>query len=151
MNGNLFRIVLVEDAESDVFLVRKALGQCGLEFELEVFDDGEKGVHFIETLERDTSQHHPHLMLLDLNLPKKSGGQILERVRSSPSCGTLAVIILTSSDSDRDKAMAAQWRATGYFRKPSQLDEFMKLGPYVRDVLMRHRQGETKNGAHPNS
>jgi len=75
------------------------------------------------------------LFLLDLNLPKKSGGQVLERVRQSVRCGAVPVVILTSSDSNKDKAQAANLKATGYFRKPSRLDEFMKLGPYLRDLL----------------
>lgn len=135
MSSHRFFIVLVEDAEPDVILVREALEQAGLDFELRVFDDGEQGVDFVENIERDASIARPHLFLLDLNLPKKSGGQILERVRQSPTCSEVPVVILTSSDSQKDKAQAANLRATGYFRKPSRLDDFMKLGPYVRDLL----------------
>src|ERR1700677_4313667 len=142
MSRNRFHIVLVEDAEPDVILVREALEQSGLEFELRVFDDGEQGVDFVENIDRDATITRPHLFLLDLNLPKKTGGQILERVRQSPRCGQIPVVILTSSDSQRDKAQAAKLNATGYFRKPSRLDEFMKLGPYVRDLLTR--QGQTE-------
>jgi two-component system, chemotaxis family, response regulator Rcp1 len=142
MSGVRFHIVLVEDAEPDVLLVREALEQSGLDFELQVFDDGEQGVDFIEKMDRNASLHRPHLFLLDLNLPKKTGGQILERVRQSPTCGQVPVVILTSSDSQKDKAQAAFLNATGYFRKPSKLDEFMKLGPYVRDLL--YRQSEAK-------
>jgi two-component system, chemotaxis family, response regulator Rcp1 len=145
MSGLRFHIVLVEDAEPDVLLVREALEQSGLDFELQVFDDGEQGVDFIETMDRDANLHRPHLFLLDLNLPKKTGGQILERVRQSPTCGRIPVVILTSSDSQKDKAQAAFLNATGYFRKPSRLDEFMKLGPYVRDLL--NRQSEANGSA----
>src|SRR5579862_2685847 len=135
MSEGRYHIVLVEDAEPDVLLVREALEQSGLEFELQVLDDGEQGVDFIDTIDRDLSVLRPHLFLLDLNLPKKTGGQILERVRQSPTCGHIPVVILTSSDSQKDKAQASFLNATGYFRKPSRLDEFMKLGPYVRDLL----------------
>jgi CheY-like chemotaxis protein len=147
MSSRRFQIILVEDAEPDVLLVREALEQSGLEFELRVFDDGEQGVDFVETVDRDVTLASPHLFLLDLNLPKKTGGQILERVRQSPRCGRIPVVILTSSDSHRDKAQAADLNATGYFRKPSRLDEFMKLGPYVRDLLNREWQAEVEGGA----
>jgi len=147
MTGPRFNIILVEDAEPDVLLVREALEQSGLEFELMVLDDGEQGVAFVDTMDRDTTLVRPHLFLLDLNLPKKTGGQILERVRQSPRCGQVPVVILTSSDSQRDKAQAAYLNATGYFRKPSRLDEFMKLGPYVRDLLTRQGQTEAEGGA----
>ena len=135
MSGSPFHIILVEDAEADVLLVREALEQSGLKFDLRVFDDGEQGVNFVDTVDKDSTVARPHLFLLDLNLPKKTGGQILERVRQSPTCGRVPVVILTSSDSHKDKAQAADLNATGYFRKPSRLDEFMKLGPYVRDLL----------------
>jgi CheY-like chemotaxis protein len=135
MSRTCFHIVLVEDAEPDVILVREALEQSGLEFDLRVFDNGEEGVDFVENVDRDATITRPHLFLLDLNLPKKSGGQILERVRQSPTCAQVPVVILTSSDSQRDKTQAADLKATGYFRKPSRLDDFMKLGPYIRDLL----------------
>ena len=149
MSGRRFHIVLVEDAEPDVLLVREALEQSGLDFELQVFDDGEQGVDFIDTMDRDANLGRPHLFLLDLNLPKKTGGQILERVRQSPTCGKVPVVILTSSDSQKDKAQAAFLNATGYFRKPSRLEEFMKLGPYVRDLLQRQSEanGSAVSGA----
>lgn len=149
MSGLRFHIVLVEDSEPDVLLVREALEQSGLDFELQVFDDGEQGVDFIDNMDRDASMGRPHLFLLDLNLPKKTGGQILERVRQSPRCSRVPVVILTSSDSQKDKAQAAFLNATGYFRKPSRLDEFMKLGPYVRDLLQRQSEanGSAISGA----
>ena len=135
MGRGEYRIVLVEDAEPDVFLVKQALEQSGLKFHLQVLDDGEKGVNYVESLERDADAERPDLFLMDLNLPKKSGSQILARLRQSESCGEIPVVILTSSDSRRDRDQAAELKATGYFRKPSRLDEFMKLGPYVRNLL----------------
>ena len=142
-----YEIVLVEDAEPDVLLVREALQQSGLEFDLRVFDDGEQGVDFVDAIDRNAALSPPHLFLLDLNLPRKTGGQILERVRQSRTCGMVPVVILTSSDSHKDKAQAALLNATGYFRKPSRLDEFMKLGPYVRDLLSREGQAKSEGGA----
>ncbi len=131
-----FHIVLVEDTEPDVFLIREALERDGLEFELEVLDDGEKAVDFIDRIDQDPAIRRPNLLLLDLNLPKKSGGQVLERVRQSPACADVPVVVLTSSDSPMDKARAAQYKATEYFKKPSKWDEFMRLGPLVRDLLV---------------
>ncbi len=146
MSEPRYNIILVEDAEPDVLLVREALEQSGLKFDLRVFDDGEQGLQFVETMDHDSTQIRPHLFLLDLNLPKKSGGQILARVRQSQTFGEIPVVILTSSDSHKDKAEAANLKATGYFRKPSRLDDFMKLGPYVRDLLTSSRQGEPEGG-----
>jgi CheY-like chemotaxis protein len=130
-----FQILVVEDAEPDVLLVREALQRSGLKFELQLLEDGESAVDYIEALERDQAVPRPDLVLLDLNLPMKSGSQVLERLRESTICGDIPVVILTSSDSPKDKAQAAHLRATEYFRKPSRLDEFMRLGQVVRKIL----------------
>jgi CheY-like chemotaxis protein len=135
MGESRFQILVVEDAEPDVLLVQEALERAGLTFELQVLDDGEKAIEFIEQLERDQTSAPPHLVLLDLNLPRMNGGRVLDRLRQSTTCGQIPVVILTSSDSPSDKAQVGQLRATQYFRKPSRLNEFMRLGEVVRDLL----------------
>jgi chemotaxis family two-component system response regulator Rcp1 len=135
MSETQFQIVLVEDAEPDVFLVREALQAGGMNFSLRVLDDGEKAVEFIEQVDTGETERCPHLVLLDLNLPKKSGAQILERIRQSQRFSRVPVIILTSSDSPKDKEQTARLGATQYFRKPSRLAEFMRLGQIVRELL----------------
>jgi chemotaxis family two-component system response regulator Rcp1 len=130
-----FRIVLVEDAEPDVILVREALESNHLTFDLHVLEDGEQAVEYLERLDRDGTDTPPHLFLLDLNLPRKSGDQVLQRLRQSPKWNHIPVVILTSSDSPRDKAKASQYQVTEYFRKPSRLEEFMKLGVLVGELL----------------
>lgn len=142
MSNPRFEIVLVEDAEPDVFLVREALELSGLDFSLRVFDDGEKAADFIEEVDRDEAAPRPQLLLLDLNLPKKTGAEVLERVRKSPRCGRLPVIVLTSSDSPKDREQTTRLGATHYFRKPSRLAEFMKLGDVVRDLLAAKNASE---------
>ena len=128
-------ILLIEDAEPDVFLVREALRQAGLSFQLKVLDDGEKAIDYIDHLDHDDSAGCPSLVLLDLNLPKRTGDQILDHIRQSDRCRRIPVVIVTSSDSPRDKTQTAQLGATEYFRKPSRLDEFMRLGHLVRRLL----------------
>jgi chemotaxis family two-component system response regulator Rcp1 len=147
IGGLLFHIVLVEDTEPDALLVREALEQSGLKFDLRVLDDGEQGIDFVDALDRDAALACPDLFLLDLNLPGKTGRQILERVRQSPACRHVPVVIVTSSASYKDKSQATQLNAAGYFRKPSRLDEFMRLGPYVRDLLTRDRRVEPEQEA----
>jgi CheY-like chemotaxis protein len=135
MGESRFQILVVDDAEPDVLLVQEALERAGLTFELQVLDDGEKAIEFIEQLERDRTSAPPHLVLLDLNLPRMNGGRVLDRLRQSTTCGQIPVVILTSSDSPSDKAQIGKLRATEYFRKPSRLNEFMRLGEVVRDLL----------------
>jgi len=132
-----FQIVLVEDTELDVFLIRQALGQAGLAFELRVLVNGEEALEFISKIDSDKTGPLPHLIVLDLNLPKVNGSQVLERVRQSSRCAPVPVLVLTSSDSPKDRAIVAQFSATQYFRKSSRLDEFMSLGRVIRELLER--------------
>ena len=132
-----FQIVLVEDTDLDVFLIRQALGQAGLAFELRVLVNGEEALEFIAKIDSDKTVPLPHLIVLDLNLPKVNGGQVLERVRQSSRCAPVPVLVLTSSDSPKDRAIVAQFSATQYFRKSSRLDEFMSLGRVIRELLER--------------
>jgi CheY-like chemotaxis protein len=130
-----FHIWLVEDSEADELLMRQALKLDGMDCDFQVSEDGEKAIDFIEALDRTETGPQPHIVLLDLNLPRKGGARVLERIRQSPKCGCVPVVIVTSSDSPGDKGQAARLGATRYFQKPLDLGEFMKLGPLVREVL----------------
>ncbi|MGH9558330.1 MAG: response regulator [Bryobacteraceae bacterium] len=135
-------VLVVEDAAPDVYLIREALKRAQLDVQLTVFDDGEKAVTFIDELDRGAGVC-PNIVLLDLNLPKRSGEMILDRIRHSGRCGQIPVVIVTSSDSPKDKAETARLGATEYFHKPSHLSEFMELGKVVR----RHLDSEHEIGA----
>ncbi len=134
------RILLAEDNPGDVFLVRRALMKQGIVFELITVEDGEAAMRYLDGLDASTDEHdRPDLILLDLNLPRCLGTQVLERLKNSPSCGHAPVIILTSSDSPRDRAEVLRLGAAHYFCKPTDLAGFMTLGGVVEEVL----SGET--------
>jgi CheY-like chemotaxis protein len=126
---------LVEDSEADELLMRAALKMDGLNCEFHVSEDGEKAIEFIEAIDRGEPRPRPHVVLLDLNLPRKGGTRVLERIRMSPECARVPVVIVTSSDSPKDKSQVSRLGATRYFQKPLDLMEFMKLGPLVREVV----------------
>lgn len=129
-------IVLVEDNAADVFLVRTALEQeKDFKFELQVFGDGEEALRYLSQPQEKVT--HPDLFILDLNLPKRSGLDILEALRSRPDDLFAPVIVISSSDSPSDRASAAMLGAARFFPKPADLDEFMKIGGIVRDVLRK--------------
>jgi DNA-binding response OmpR family regulator len=107
-----------------------------LEAELEILDDGGKAVHWIRQADQDASFPIPDLILLDLNLPRKSGTDVLKLIRRSPRFDGVGVIITTSSDSERDSREAAVLGANGYFRKPSNYAAFLRLGVLVKEFLM---------------
>lgn len=128
-------IVLVEDSPADTYIVRQSLQKHLPAFELRVMDDGEKAFQFVEATDTDSGLPCPHLMILDLNLPKRSGHEILQRLRNSSRCKRMPVMIVTSSDSPADRAETARLGATAYFCKPCNLEEFMALGTKVREIL----------------
>jgi CheY-like chemotaxis protein len=130
-----FTIMLAEDNPGDVYLVREALQLKGLEVHLITVDDGEKALQYLDLVDSSDATARPQLLLLDLNLPKRSGDEILERLRSSPRCGGIPVVILTSSESPKDKADVARLGADVFFHKPANLDDFMKLGEVVQTML----------------
>jgi chemotaxis family two-component system response regulator Rcp1 len=131
------RILIAEDSKSDVFLIRQALQNSGINAQLHVADDGEKTVRYFEQADADPAAPCPDLILLDINMPRYKGGDILRRLRASSRCAHALVIIVTSSDSARDRKEMDALGADGYFRKPSEFSEFMKLGQIVRDLLAR--------------
>src|SRR5207237_201694 len=110
-----------------MFLVREALQEHQVRCELTVITDGERAIQYLDEI--DAGQHTcPSLFVLDLNLPRKPGKAVLQHIRASKVCGKVPVIILTSSDSQRDKDEVASLSPSQYIRKPSSLDEFVKLG-----------------------
>ena len=102
-------------------------------------DDGEKAVMFFEQADADAAAPCPDLILLDINMPRYKGGEILRRLRASARCKNALVLVVTSSDSQDDREDMEAFGANGYFRKPSEFSEFMKLGPLVCDLLARNQ------------
>jgi CheY-like chemotaxis protein len=128
-------ILLAEDNPADVLLVREAIDNRALNCEIRVISDGERVLQFIERIEADRALPLPQLILLDLNLPKRDGAAILKSLRASERCGQTPVVILTSSDSPRDEENATRFAALHYFRKGTSLEQFMKLGDIVNDII----------------
>lgn len=117
-----------------MYLVREALLLENLQFELIVQSDGEQMQELIEKIDAGDAPY-PDLVLLDLNLPRRNGASLLQRIRESPLCSGVPVIIVTSSSSPQDRETATRLGASSYFQKPSDFEEFMRLGALVRHFL----------------
>jgi CheY-like chemotaxis protein len=130
------RILLAEDNSGDVLLVRRALQKHHIEYDLTLIEDGEAAMSYLNAIDsaHDTKAC-PDLILLDLNLPRCSGSQVLESLKCSPICRNSPVIVLTSSDSPHDRAKAISLGAVHYFCKPTDLAGFMTLGQVIGDVM----------------
>ncbi|HEY1215919.1 MAG TPA: response regulator [Bryobacteraceae bacterium] len=125
---------MIEDNPADVYLVREALQENAVRCELILITNGERATEFIEAFDGGDACG-PDLVILDLNLPRKSGLYVLGRIRTSQKCNQVPVVILSSSDSQKDKSDAAILGASLYLQKPSRLAEFLKLGTVFKDML----------------
>jgi two-component system, chemotaxis family, response regulator Rcp1 len=130
---------VVEDNPADVGLVREALGEHAVDCELHVIHDGEKAIRFIDQVDAGHACC-PDLVLLDLNLPKRPGREVLKHLRASVTCGQVLVAVLTSSNALKDREETARLGATRYIQKPSDLDEFIKLGRLFKEMLDSSRE-----------
>jgi len=105
-----------------------------LPLEVHVAQDGERVVDFVMRAEKDPDAPFPDLLLLDLNLPKLDGFEVLRKIRAGDKCKNIPVLIVTSSDSPADRSEAAKLGAS-YFRKPISYQEFVKIGSVLRRFL----------------
>jgi CheY-like chemotaxis protein len=132
---NPLQILLAEDNLGDVLLVRDALKSHKVPHQLHVVRDGEEALAFMDRMGEPGEIPCPDVMLLDLNLPKVDGPEVLSKFRRHPQCAETPVIVITSSDAQRDRERMAQFRIARYFRKPSDLEAFLKLGAVVLEVV----------------
>lgn len=127
-------IFLAEDNPGDVELVRESLREQNIEYTLTLASDGREAKRLIQRVGMAEDAQCPDLVLLDLNLPKADGYELMDLLRAHPMCATTPVIVVTSSDAKRDRERAAQMGAVRYFRKPSELSEFLQLGLVIREL-----------------
>jgi CheY-like chemotaxis protein len=129
-------ILLAEDNPADVFLIRESLKEHGIEFALEVTENGEQAMARLDELRDGSGDGTPDLVVLDLNLPQIDGTELLRHLRNIPRLAGLPVVIFTSSDSTQDRQNAAMLGAM-YIRKPVNLDEFMKIGQELERAAVK--------------
>jgi CheY-like chemotaxis protein len=135
------RILLAEDNPGDVLLVEEALEHQKISHELHVVRDGEEALAFVAKIDAPNGVPRPDLVLLDLNLPKIDGPDVLAAFRKHPLCASTPIIVITSSDAIRDRGRMASLGVARYFRKPSDLGEFMRLGALVQEVMDEKNRG----------
>jgi CheY-like chemotaxis protein len=125
----------VEDNEADAYLIEEALKATKLPVFLHIARNGEQATQFFDRADSESEAPCPALVILDINLPRRPGYEVLRHLRQSRRCGTAPVIVVSTSNSEEDRARMNELGANGYFRKPSEYEEFMKLADLVRGVL----------------
>ncbi len=127
------QVLIGEDNPADVYLIRVALEEHGIALPLQVAVDGQDVLRVVEEQEL-LEETHLKLIILDLNLPRHDGLEILQRIRLTGKLLAVPVVILTSSDSPRDRLASINLGAR-FLQKPSNLDQFLRLGAIFNDLL----------------
>jgi len=120
-------ILLVEDSPGDVRLTREAFNDAKVHINLHVASDGTEAMAFLKREGKNANVPRPDLILLDLNLPKKDGREVLEEIKESPTLKSIPVVILTTSASEEDILRSYRLHANCYITKPVALDGFLKV------------------------
>ena len=129
-------ILLVEDNPADVRLTQEALKEEKILNQLHVVGDGVEAMAFLRKEGRYAKAPRPDLILLDLNLPKKDGREVLKEVKSDPTLKTIPVVVLTISKAEEDIFKAYNLHANCYITKPVDLSQFLKVAKSVQDFWL---------------
>jgi two-component system, chemotaxis family, response regulator Rcp1 len=129
--GRPWDVLLVEDNPGDVRLIREVLAEAEERIELDVAPDGESALALLRGTGPRGIPHRPDLLLLDLNLPRKGGLEVLDELKADPDLRRIPVVVLTSSAADHDVTGAYDRHANCFVTKPLGLDDFVAA---VRDI-----------------
>ena len=126
-SGQAIEILLVEDNLGDIRLTQEVFKECKVLNNLSVIEDGEEAMAFLRRQGPYAKVTRPDLVLLDLNLPKKSGREVLAELKADPVLRRIPVVVLTTSSAETDIVKSYELHANCYLTKPVQLDEFIKV------------------------
>ncbi|HEX5118175.1 MAG TPA: response regulator [Pseudonocardiaceae bacterium] len=128
-------VLLVEDDQGDVLMTREAFAQHRIHSELHVATDGEQALLF---LRREGEYEHaprPALVLLDLNLPRRDGREVLAEIKADPDLRTIPVVVLTTSEAEEDILRSYSLHANAYVSKPVDFDRFIEVIRRIDDFF----------------
>jgi CheY-like chemotaxis protein len=129
-------ILLVEDNPGDIRLTQEALKENKIRNNLHVAKDGVEAMKFLRKMNGYTDSPRPDLVLLDLNLPKKDGREVLAEIKTDEKLRSIPVVILTTSDAEDDVARSYQQYANCYVRKPIDLNRFIEVVKVIENFWL---------------
>jgi two-component system, chemotaxis family, response regulator Rcp1 len=132
----LFNILLVEDNPADVRLTQEALKNGKIQHQLQVVEDGVDALALLRRQAPYTHAMRPDIILLDLNLPRKDGREVLAEIKADPDLRSIPVIILTTSQADEDILKTYNLHANGYIVKPVDLEQFFRIIKQIKEFWM---------------
>jgi len=132
------RILVIEDNTSDVFLLERALKRQTVLFDLTHLANGDQALAFVRREGAHKDAPIPDLILVDLNLSKYNGEDILSKIHDARHLASALVCVWSSSESRRDRARIMDLGVTQFVTKPAGLDQFLEIGKLIKDLLARH-------------
>ncbi|TSA84614.1 response regulator [Deinococcus detaillensis] len=133
------QILLVEDNEPDVLLTQEAFWEAQLPTELHVARDGVEALQMLRREQHYADMPRPDVILLDINMPRKNGLEVLAELKADPDLRTIPVVVLTTSQAEEDIMRSYQSHASSYIVKPVEFDEFYSairaLGQYMLNTV----------------
>jgi two-component system, chemotaxis family, response regulator Rcp1 len=135
-NWRQVEILLVEDNPGDVDLTKEALQDAKVRNRLHVVDDGAKAIDFLYKRGSYADAPRPDIILLDLNLPKKDGRQVLEEIKADPQLAEIPIVILTTSQAEEDILRSYRLHANCYIAKPVDFKQFMLVVKSIEDFWL---------------
>ena len=129
-------ILLVEDNPGDARLAMEALKEARVRNNLSIVGNGEAALTFLRREREHTGAPRPDLILLDLNLPRKSGREVLQEIKADPEFQRIPVVVLTTSQAEEDIARAYDLKANCFITKPVDLDQFFNVIKTIEDFWL---------------
>lgn len=136
------QILLVEDNQGDIRLIKEVFNYGKVPVNLNVVNNGVDAVSFLKKDSNFPDAPRPELVILDLNLPKKNGKEVLADIRADKQLSSLPVIILTSSEAESDVQICKSLKVERYYTKPMELDKFVSVVEEIEDFLIKNRNGK---------
>lgn len=135
-SGAPIEILLVEDNPGDVRLTQEAVREAKIRNTLNVVNDGEQAIAYVRRQGAYADRRRPDLILLDLNLPRKDGREVLQDLKSDPDLHRIPVVVLTSSAAEQDILRTYDLYANAYVTKPVDLEQFMRVVSSIQDFWL---------------
>lgn len=129
------KILWAEDSIGDILLIKEAFEQAGLVHRLDIVSDGAEAMDYLFRRARYARTSHPDLIILDLNMPKKSGKEVIEEIKTDTELNRIPLVVLTSSSGESDVLQGLDPKRSLYIVKPTSFQELIAMANQIRDFL----------------
>ena len=135
--GKPVEILLVEDNEGDIGLIEEVFEEAKIRNSLHIAENGEEAMLYLHAKGKFSGSPRPDIILLDLNLPKKDGREVLKEIKEDVNFKSIPVVILTTSNAEKDILRAYDLHANAYITKPLDFDQFIKVVESIGDFWLQ--------------